>query len=200
MKTRNDVLIEAINECIYEMYKWSQPSIDVKILLKENFKDNKTHPLYTQHYLSPQNFDFIKNQYADAYGIVDYWDDTFKIIYDQLTEGGIEDDYKPATKKSPAYKDYKKVDPLKEHLKNPEDFDVVIEYIKKIQNFFKHHSKEKNEFNFSICLGWSPCSNKSVVEEYWKDHGKTDFKIKDFDLSEVYYDCEDINKFIKSLK
>ena len=187
MINRNDVILKAMDECLEEMFKWAQPSISIKELIKSGFKDDEKNPLYTKHYLSSDNFSYIKDCYAYSYGIVDNWDDTFNLIYEQLEKGGIEDDYKPATEDRPGYRDYKKVDPLTKHLRTPEDFDTVIEYIKKIQDFFKGHCRELNSFSMSVCLGCSPSSNKEAVEKYWQENGRPDFKIKDFKIGDVIY-------------
>lgn len=207
MKTRSDILEQAFNECLKEMYKWAQPSIDLDKLIKEGYKDDDKNPLYTKHYLSTDNFNYIKDTYMYAYGINDTWDDTFETIYNQLENGGVEDDYIPAKEGNPGYRSYKKVDSLKNHLTTPEDFNTIIEYIKKIQNFFKHHSLETNKFNVSICLGCSPTSNKEEVEKYWKENGRPDFKIKDFEIGDVIYggpndEYIDItpDEFVESLK
>ena len=187
MKTREDILSQALNECIEEMFKWAQPSIDIKALLINNYIEDKEHPLYSIHYLSQENFEYIKNRYMKMYGIVDDWDDTFNCIYHQLEHGGTEDNYIPRNGDQPGYRDYKKVDPLIKHLKSPEDFKTIIEYIKKIQNFFKGHCRETNKFNFSIYMGCSPTTNVKEVEEYWKNNGRPNFKIKDFKIEDVIY-------------
>ncbi len=187
MINRNEILTKAVEDCICEMFKWSQPSIDLKQLVEEGFKDDKENPLFDMHYLSQENFNSIRDIYAEAYGIIDDWDDTFKLIYKQLKEGGMEDDYKPATDKRPGYRGFKRVDPLEKHLKTPEDFDTVLKYIEKIQSFFKGHSRELNNFNMTLFIGCSPTSNKDKVEKYWKKHGRPDFKIKEFDIYDVIY-------------
>lgn len=187
MITRDDILGQAYKECLNEMFKWAQPSIDLNELLKNGYKDDKKAPLYSKHYLSNENFKQILNFYMSAYGITDDWDNTFETLIKQLLEGGVEDDYKPHTDERPGYRDYKKVAPLKEVLVNSKDVDTVIEYIKKCQNFFKGHSQEADKFNFSVCLGYSPTSDLSRVEKYWQNNGRPDFKIKEFDILDIIY-------------
>lgn len=205
MITRDDILNKALHECLVEMYKWAQPSIDLDALIKDNFKDDKDNPLYQRHYLSQDNFIKIRDRYMDAYGITDDWDDTFELLIKQLNEGGIEDDYKEATPERPAYRDYKKVLPLKEVITCPGEMNTIIDYIKKCQNFYKGHSYETNQFSMSIALGASPTCNAKSVKEYWNNHGRPDFKIKEYDISDVIYgseEYEDISdeEFIESLK
>lgn len=208
MRTRDEILVQATEECLQEMYKWAQPSIDLLELRSQpDFKDDPESPLYKKHFLSPHNFLYIRDVYAKAYGITDEWDDTFNCLIKQLTLGGIEDDYKPATKDSPGYRDYKKVSPLKDVLKSPEDFETIVEYIKKVQTFFRWHSRELDSFNITIALGCSPNSNAKDVEKYWRENGRPDFQIKDFKIDDVIYggvndEYVDIDEdeFIKTLK
>lgn len=187
MITRDDILNQAYQECIVELFKWSQPSIDINELIKNGYKDDGEIPLYRQHYLSQSNFRIIQDRYMSAYGIIDTWDETFDTIKNQLLNGGIEDDYKKGTLEKPAYRDYKKVLPLKEVISNPKDIDTVIEYIEKCQNFFKGHCMETNRFNMSTCLGCSPTTNPKEVEIYWQHNGRPDFKIKEFNVDDVIY-------------
>lgn len=207
MINRDEILKEALHKCFVEMYRWSQPSIDIDELFKNGYKDSRESPLYEKHYLSQENFEYIRQTYMDAYGIKDNWDDTFEILIKQLKEGGIEDDYKPATKDRPGYRDYKKVLPLEEVITCPGEMNTIIDYIKKCQNFFKGHSRETNQFSCSVALGGSPTSNAKEVEEYWHKNGRPDFVIKDYKIEDIIWGSEENDygplteeEFINSLK
>ena len=205
MISREDILQEALHKCFVEMYRWAQPSIDLDELIKKGFKDSEKDPLYTRHYLSQDNFKYIRDTYMDAYGIKDTWNDTFEILIKQLLEGGIEDDYKEATPDKPAYRDYKKVLPLKEVITCPEEVNTIIDYIKKCQNFYKGHCYETNKFSCSIALGPSPNCNAKHVTEYWHSHGKPEFKIVEYNISDVIYgdgDFEEVSdeEFLTTLR
>lgn len=207
MINRDEILKEALHKCFVEMYRWSQPSIDIDELFKNGYKDSRESPLYEKHYLSQKNFEYIRQTYMDAYGIKDNWDDTFEILIKQLKEGGIEDDYKPATKDKPGYRDYKKVLPLEEVITCPGEMNTIIDYIKKCQNFFKGHSRETNQFSCSVALGGSPTSNAKEVEEYWHNNGRPDFVIKDYKIEDIIWGSEENDygplteeEFINSLK
>lgn len=195
IKSRQKVLEQAVRECIVEMYRWSQPSIDINDLLKSDFKDDEQFPLWKKHFLSSENYIYLKDVFADTYGIVDDWNDIFETIYTQLKEGGSELVYKEGTTS------YQKVDPLQEHLANPEDIQTVLEYLNKIQYFFKGHSREINSFNSALCFGPTPSSNKEAVEKYWQENGHPEFKIKDFNIEDIIY-SEDLTEeeFINNLK
>lgn len=202
MLTRNDVLGKAIHECLADMYRWAQPSIDIDKLIESGFKDSKENPLYKRHYLSQDNFIYIRDSFKIAYGIVDDWNDTFETLIDYLVKGGTEDDYKPATKDRPAYRDYKKV-PALDTLIGKEATDKCLEHIKKCQNFYCGHSREVNQFDMTMALGvGSPNSCAKVVEDYWHEHGKPEFKVKEFKIEDVLYDEEypDVDEFLESLK
>ena len=202
MLTRNDVLGKAIHECLADMYRWAQPSIDIDKLIESGFKDSDENPLYKRHYLSQDNFIYIRDSFKTAYGIVDDWNDTFETLINYLVKGGIEDDYRPATKDRPAYRDYKKV-PALDTLIGKEATDKCLEHIKKCQNFYCGHSREVNQFDMTMALGvGSPNSCAKVVEDYWHEHGKPEFKVKEFKIEDVLYDEEypDIDEFLESLK
>ena len=202
MLTRNDVLGKAIHECLADMYRWAQPSIDIDKLIESGFKDSKENPLYKRHYLSQDNFIYIRDSFKIAYGITDNWNDTFELLIDYLVKGGTEDDYKPATKDRPAYRDYKKV-PALNTLIGKEATDKCLEHIKKCQNFYCGHSREVNQFDMTMALGvGSPNSCAKVVEDYWHEHGKPEFKVKEFKIDDIIYDDRypDVDEFLESLK
>lgn len=202
MFTRNDVLSKAIHECLADMYRWSQPSIDIDKLIANGFKDSEENPLYKRHYLSQDNFIYIRDSYKVAYGIVDDWDDTFDLLIDYLTKGGIEDDYKPATKDRPGYRDYKKV-PALETTVGKGIADLCLTHIKKCRDFYQGHCREVNQFDMTMALGvGSPNSCAEVVTNYWHTNGRPDFKIKEFKIDDILYDDEypDIDEFLETLK
>lgn len=197
---REDVLNEAVHKCIKYMYKWSQPSIDIDELIASGYKDSQENPLYKRHYLSFDNFNYIRSICKEAYGIVDEWNDTFDTLINYLTKGGLEDDYKPATKDRPGYRDYKDVPSLESRI-GKENAEICLEHINKCKNFFKYHSRESNSFDFTVALGVAtPNSNKEAVTEYWQSHGRPDFKIVDFSVDEIIYGDDNIEEFLNSLK
>ena len=82
MISREDVLKEALHKCFVEMYRWAQPSIDLDELIKNGFKDNEKDPLYSRHYLSQDNFNYIRDTYmnADAGTIIPENDMFFNVL------------------------------------------------------------------------------------------------------------------------
>lgn len=207
MLTRENILNEAIHRCLVDMYRWAQPSIDLDKLIAGGFKDSEENPLYRRHYLSQENFCYLRDSFKIAYGIVDNWNDTFDTLIDYLVKGGLEDDYKPATKDRPAYRDYKKVPPLETLIGNglvgKSITELCITNIKKCRDFYSGHSREVNQFDMTMALGvGSPNSSAKHVEEYWHNNGRPDFTIKEFKIDDVLYDEEypDVDEFLESLK
>lgn len=204
MKRREDVLSEAVHECLKEMYKWAQPSIDIDELVASGFKDDKDNPLYRKHYLSMENFKYIVDSYVYAYGMKDPWEENFDTCIRYLTEGGLKDKYIPADGDKPGYRSYDKVAPLAEFI-GQENTDKAIELIKECRNFYRHN-REENDFGFTMSLGvGSPNSNNEEVEKYWQENGRPDFKIKKYDIDDVIYGSEEyenitVEDFIETLK
>ena len=98
-----------------------------------------------------------------------------------------------------------KVLPLKEVISCPGEVNTIIDYIKKCQNFYKGHCYETNQFSCSIALGPSPNCNAKHVTEYWHSHGKPEFKIVEYNISDVIYgdgDFEEVSdkEFLNTLK
>jgi hypothetical protein len=187
MITRTDILSEAIHNCLAEMYRWSQPSIDIDKLIADGFKDDKENPLYDRHYLSQENFIYIRDRFKEAYGITDEWDNTFDTLIKYLVEGGIEDDYKPAIEDRPGYRDYKEV-PALETFIGKESTEQCLTLIKKCRDFYKGHCLETNQFDMTMALGvGSPNSCAERVENYWHNNGRPDFTIKEFKVDDVIY-------------
>ena len=80
----------------------------------------------------------------------------------------------------PGYRSYEEVKPLKEQLKDiihddkqlNKVFDIVMNTIKGCKDYYRFD--QINEiFNYHICLGASPTSNKETVKKYWESQGKT---------------------------
>ena len=207
MITRTDILSEAIHKCLAEMYRWSQPSIDIDKLIADGFKDDREHPLYERHYLSQENFIYIRDRFKEAYGITDEWDSTFDTLTEYLVKGGTEDDYKPATEDRPGYRDYKEV-PALETFIGKESTEQCLTLIKKCRDFYKGHCREINQFDMTMALGvGSPNSCAERVETYWRNNGRPLFTIKEFKVDDVIYggvndEYIDISEeeFIESLK
>jgi len=187
MLTRKDILSECVERCLTEMYKYAQPSLDFKKVLKDpKYKEDKDNPLYMQHYLSEKNFKFIKNHYLQCYGLFNFWEESVNLLLDCFKNGGIKHIYVPATDEKPAHKDYGPVDPLYKII-GEEPTGKVIKVIEDYKDFYYNWgSHDLTTADFYISLGCSPTSNKEAVIEYWKSKGK-DITIKEIDVESIYY-------------
>ena len=188
MKTRKDVLIQAIDECVREMYELSQPPGDlteIRRLAKEGLEDEK-HPFYKQHFLPQEIFTEILESYMDAYGVKSTWNYHVDTIKDYLKNGGTYTDY------SDGKKTYRHTEKL-EDLIGKEHAEIVFNLINKCQGYYLFNGDE-NTFRFNVCLGSSPTSNRKTVEEYWSEKNGEQFKVNDReDWKEIfcYPECQD---------
>lgn len=198
MLTREDILKECVDRCLSEMYKWAQPSVDLQELLQlakeDKWHDSEEDPLYKHHYLSQENFKYIKRSYLEAYGLFDYWKDSLDTLLDNFKHGGFRDSWVPEIGKPgdnnwvPGYRSSEKVKPLSE-LIGKENTDIVINTINDYKEFYKFGSRDVNKVTFTICLGSSPTSNKQEVIDYWKSQGE-DIEIEDFSIEDKLYSDE----------
>lgn len=189
MLERKDILSECVERCMEEMYKYSQPAIDLKSAVEKikqkEIVETKEHPLYTQHYLSFRNYQFILKHYLNIYGLFDYWDSDMELLIHNLKEGGVKNKYIPPQDGNPGYRGYEDVKPLQEYI-GKEHSDIVFKILEDYKNFHKHGSREYDQVYMSIALGASPTSNKKAVINYWKSQGIT-LDIKDIDVESIYY-------------
>lgn len=181
--TEYDILDKAIHECLCELYKRAQPSINLDEVLKYSDKPKK---IYDHYYLSDENYRYITNMYLEAYGFKSHWEDNCETIKNYLINGGTKISFIPNENKM-LIKTYDKTSPLSE-LIGEENSKLVEEGIKNCKEYFLNNHLE-NSFRFSV-MNSSPTSNKQQVIDYWKKEGK-DIIIKDYDIEKVYFYEED---------
>lgn len=178
MKNRYDIVAEAVEECMKECYKLAQPKVTWEDFKKENkeYIDNKLDAQgipapYAFYYLPKEEFDAIKDAVAEAYGLKNH------LVY--YTELLIE--YFKAPKVTEYSKEdgkhYKHIKALKKII-GTDDYNNVMDYIKKFREFYRSDHYE-NSYNFNVCLGASPNSNKEAVIDNWKQYRNKDITIND---------------------
>ena len=145
MKTREEVLVQAYNECLRDLYLNSEPPIDIKELLDSGFKDDENDPLRNKHFIDEETFNEIVEDTKWAYGIIDHFHDNLELIKSNLKDG--------PTIRSSKYQ-YTTLKPLKEEI-GEEAYNKVMEYIDAIYNYYKN-DYDVSKFDFSIFLGASP--------------------------------------------
>ena len=209
MIDRDIIIRKAVDECMEEMYLKAQPSVNFKELIQKvksgEIEDSHDNPVYDRHYLSMEEFEYIRNKYAEAYGLKSHWIPNIELLESYLKEGGTKDKYIPETMEEdgfihPGYRSYEKVKPLIEQLK---EYILDEETLNKVSNtifntikdckYFYNFDTELSSFNVMTALGASPTSNKESVEKYWELQGKP---IKIIDKNPLllwemdYYDSE----------
>lgn len=200
MLTREEVLNRAYHDCMAEMYAKSQPEADYDNLLEEyrSGKIGKDERIYERHYLSQDEFLYIRDKYKSAYGIQSHWKDDVEVIEKYLEEGGHKDKYIPDhTDKDgfthPGYRGYENVKPIRDQIFNALSEDVssgrrsqladyltqiVMDTIKDCKNYYRFDREEDN-FDCSIALGASPTSNPESVKKWWKENYNKDIEIEE---------------------
>ena len=205
MLDKNTILERAYEECMCEMYKKAQPSVDYKQLLEDinSGKIDKNTKVYERYYLSQEEFKYIQNKYLEAYRIKGKWKEYVEIVEDYLKKGGTKDKWIPEQIddngfKHPSYRGYEKVPSIdiqiKEFLENTslctisklEDAAkylaeaitlLVLNNIKDCKEFHIFDTRDEDSFCYSTALGPSPTSNPQTVIDYWKTQG-VDIKIE----------------------
>lgn len=195
MLDREEILCKALDDCYREMFAKAQPMADWDNLAEEykSGKIGKDEMIYNRHYLSPEEFTYIKNKYMEAYRIASEWKDNIDYLKEYLEKGGYKDKYvdsytdkngifhsgyRGVEKNAPMY------DQIKEILSDVSDdkvrevTDKVMELINNCQNFYKFNADEMKWRN-SLFLGASPTCNKETVKKWWKDNYNVDIEIED---------------------
>lgn len=183
---RSEMLSRAVTDCMREMYAKAQPSVDYDELLEKvksgEIVDTREDPVYNRYYLSMQEFDYIKEKWADAYGLKSTWKPNIELLENYLKEGGTKDKYIPDRMDKtgfvhPSYRSYEKVKPLIEQLSQEigeesaqKAYKIIMDTIEECKDFYKF-DREYSDFCCSVALGASPTSNPNTVIKYWKKHG-----------------------------
>lgn len=203
MINRQDIIRKAIDECYNEMYKWAQPSINLEEYIKnpELRKESENDKFYTRYYLSQENMKYIVEGFIQAYHIGRDWNDNIDLLINYITsDKSVRDKYIPGENGFPGYSGYEPIVPLQDIT---EDSEKVLNLINTCREFYKRDF-ESESFNLAIYLGASPYSNKEKVEEYWRNHGRPDFTIKEFNIEDIEYpedeDSPTEEEFIETLK
>lgn len=185
-----DILQEAIERCLDEMYRYSQPSITLKELeelsKKEMEEKGKPQPVHERFYLSQKEYETIIDKYLDAYNLRDPFKYHCDLIISDMENGCSKDKYIEGENGFPGYRGYEKVPSLDNEI-GKENLDKVVDFIKMRRDFYRTN-RNADKFRFTV-MNYSPYSNKQKVIDYWKSQGK-DIEIEDRDednMFEVHY-------------
>lgn len=200
MLDRNTVIKKALHDCLCEMYAKAQPEADWDNILEEyrTGKLTKDDRVYERHYLSMDEFLYIRDKYKEAYNIKKTWVPNLEFLEELLTEGGLKDKYNPDwTDKygihHPGYRSAEDVKPIKDQIFSSlkeyltegvakdatnEIVDIVMNTIKNYKDFYKF-DREEDQFDISTSLGGSPIGNKETVQKWWKENYNQDIEIEE---------------------
>ncbi len=176
MMTRRDVLADAINKCIRELYSLAQPSVNYDDLIEENkayLKREKEYcslpedsrPSYHE-YMGPKPYEFyylprevfkeIADSYVDAYKFDDKQEflDTIKLlkeycknpIVDKYIEGELQED----GTRCPGHRGYEYPDNLEKEINKVVDDEDISKYLQ--NKFFEFLDMAGNFYNFNRYL------------------------------------------------
>ena len=94
---KSKIMNEAIDSCLREMYRCSQPSADydkLKEYAKEHPEEEKEFPTFKRYYLSTEQFKYILKKYAEAYHLIPGWKNNIETIKDEFETGSDKKEYK----------------------------------------------------------------------------------------------------------
>lgn len=187
---KSKILDEAIESCIREMYRFSQPSADydkLKEYAKEHPEEEKEFPTFRRYYLSNEQFKYILHKYAKAYHLIPEWKNNIDTIISDFEEGSMKKEYKKDSY-GEMVSEYVTTPPLRERIGN-ENTKKVLEMLDEISNFYKR-DMDARYFSSAIRLGHSPTSNLKDVKEFWKDKGiELEFEERHYD-EDVFFDMD----------
>lgn len=200
MKVQQDIIAQARKDCLRELYKWAQPSVDYDRLMNEYMEKYAVDPssvdnnFFEHYYLSQENMNYIIERFIEAYHIGKDWNDNIDLLIQYITGKP----YKWNYIKDEFGLNQKQL----EHVPNlqetsPEHYQEILDLINTCKQFYSR-DLVKESFTVPIYLGPSPSPFKDSVIEYWRNNGYPDFNIKEFNIDEVIYsDKEEIEGYDK---
>lgn len=184
--TRRDIIQEAYDACMREMYAKAQPSANYDAIVAGvkdgTIQDSDKDPVYARYYLSQDEFKYILDKYVKAYGMENKWNSYVGIIETYLKGGGHRNIYVNNSKElicvphiketftKEIYDNFGNIlgedtEKLSEILSSK-----VLEYVQWCRDFYMVDIEE-GSFSANIALGASPTSNPDTVIEYWEKYG-----------------------------
>lgn len=210
MPSRNDVITDAVKECLREMYLYSTPSITWENFLLENKHwkaENEDNPDKSPKDYSPRPYEFyylpieiyktIQGYYDSAYRISPELSDDIDILIsymkDPIRNKYISEETDENGNRHPAgYRSYEHFESLASII-GEDNFNKVVEYLESAKKFYRWDS-DLQKFQFNV-MNISPCSNKETVIKNWKEWRNEDIEIDDTKiLSNFYGDDENYCK------
>lgn len=174
--SRDDVLREAIDNCLDAMYRASYPSITLEELKEEAKKiDPKKRDnarLFDRHYLPQRIHTAILEDFADAYELKSHLPTIIDVLKGYFKDPLVDKWIEGVNEHDPGHRGYEHPEPM------PEEHRVVAEKYMDMANDFFNWNRDLNCLYFNVC-NVSPCSNRETVEKWYHENGQPDFKIPD---------------------
>lgn len=185
-KHKDDIISEAVDACLEDLYKYSVPSMsfnDIKQACKNNQPYDKK---YWQHHYIPQDLmNEIMEGYRYAYRLEPYFQIYTDVLKEYLLDGGTTEVYKKDDSLVGGHRDFEKT-PNLETVIGKEAAEKVKDLIEKCQRFYRFDSTTYGCFEGSV-NNYAPisCRPEEVIE-YWKSQG-IDIEIDDEKIRKNYY-------------
>ena len=172
--SREDVISQAIDNCLDLMYRASYPSITLEEYMAEHEKfetreEKENARLYESHYLPWKVYRAIEEDFIEAYDLKSPLPDIIEILKGYFKEP-IVDKWIEGKEGEPGHKGYEKPEPM-----DDETYQKAEKFLD-MANEFYNWNRDLNGFVFNIS-NYSPCSNRETVEQWWHEHGDPDFKL-----------------------
>jgi hypothetical protein len=176
--SRDDVLLEAVDNCLDTMYRASYPSITLEELKEQvkgiDPKDRDEAKLFERHYLPSKIHTAILEDFAEAYELKSPLPNIVTILKDYFKDPIVDKWIEGKDGHDPGHRGYEHPEPM------PEEHRVVAEKYMDMANEFFNWNRDLNCLYFNVC-NVSPCSNRETVEKWHHEHGEPDFKIPEDD-------------------
>lgn len=176
--SREDVLLEAVDNCLDTMYRASYPPITLKELKEEakkiDIRDRDDAKLFERHYLPEKVHTAILEDFADAYQVKSSLPNIIEILKDYFKHPIVDKWIEGKNEHEPGHRGYENPEPM------PEEHRVVAEKYMDMANNFFSWNRDATTLYFNVC-NVSPCSNRETVEKWYHENGQPDFKIPEDD-------------------
>lgn len=174
--SRDDVLSQAIDNCLDLMYRASYPSVTLEEYMAEHEKfetreEKENARLFESHYLPWKVYRAIEEDFVEAYDLKSPLPDIIEVLKGYFKEP-IVDKWIEGKEGKPGHSGYEKPEPM-----DDETYKKVEEYLDMANDFY-NWNRDLNIFCFNVS-NYSPCSNRETVEKWYHDNGDPDFKLPD---------------------
>lgn len=176
--SREDVIVQAVRNCLDIMYRASYPSTT----LEEVEAEVRKHPvkgrdglrMFERHYLPQGIHQTILEDVADAYELRSQLPEIIEVLKNYFAEPIVDKWIEGENAHDPGHRGYEHPEPM------PDAYRAVAGQYMDMANDFFNWNADLNKFYFNVC-NVSPSSNRDTVEKWHHEHGEPDFKLPEDD-------------------